>query len=178
MQGMQVLGRGAAVAFLLSVVSSAGVAAPLPMPGQASVAARRAWIASSAMDVPDACGSRAIACRPGVFGSIEAAQLRTLSERFSAQLVEALRPADVTGLHAAGPATWVLYTDTVRGAGAHAVLTIPVAATGNAPDATLLENMTVIVQQVPEPSVLVNVLIGLAWWARASRRGSSPRGSR
>lgn len=178
MQAVQVLGRGAAVAFLLFVVSSVGVAKPLPMPGHTTASTTRGWLASSAADVPEACGRRAIACRPDAFGHIETAQLRTLSERFSAQLVEALRPAaDFTRLHGADPATWALYADAFRGAGAQA-LAMPLAATGPTPDATLLENVTVIVQQVPEPSLLVNVLIGVAGWACASRRSSFFRGSR
>ena len=176
MQGMQVLGRGAAVVFLLSVVSSAGIAAPLPMPGQSTVTAKRGWLASSVMDVPETCLQRTIGCRPGAFGDPETAQLRTLSERFAAQLVDALRPtSDAAGHHAADPATWALSSGAVRGPVAQAMLTLAAAAPGTTPDATLLEHMTVLVLQVPEPSMLINVLIGLVWWTRAASTSRSFR---
>ena len=63
---------------------------------------------------------------------------------------------------------WALYTNAIDGVvGTHARLALSVAAAaGPTPDATLLEDVAVLVQQVPEPSLLVSVLIGLACWRR------------
>ncbi|AMY08730.1 hypothetical protein LuPra_01934 [Luteitalea pratensis] len=173
MRVAQMWGRGAAVAFLLSVVSSATVAAPLQIREQTP--ASRGWLAQPAIDVPDSCAQRVIACRPGRFGELEQVRTLSLPETFAAQLVEALGPADVVELQVANPVAWALYTNAIDDVvGTHGRLALSVAAAaGPTPDATLLEDVAVLVQQVPEPSLLANVLIGLACWRRVSRRPST-----
>ena len=165
MHEVQVLARGAVVALLMSVVSSTTAAAPLQLAGHTT--AGHGWL-PSAIDVPDPCAQRVIACRPGQFEAFEFVQ-RTVFARFSAQIGEALGPvASVLELQSAVPVARVLYTDALSGASPSFV--IP-AAGADAPDeSALFDGVAVLVQEMPEPPVLVTMAIALMSLARARRR--------
>ena len=170
MRVVQVWGRGAAVALLLSAVSSVAGAAPFQMAGQTP--ASRDWLALPAVDVPDPCAQHVIACRPGRFGELAETRARSLFETFAAQLGEATSPtADAGDLATGDTAVWALSAGSIAGGGTQARLALAAAAANPTRDATILEDVSVLVQQVPEPSLLISLLIGIAGWRL--RRGPS-----
>ena len=163
MRVVQVWGRGAAVAFLLSVVSSVASAAPFQMAGHTP--ASRGWLGSPAVDVPDPCAEDVLMCRPGRVGELAETPARSLFETFAAQLGEATSPTtDAVALPTGNSAAWALYAGSIAGGGTHVRLALTSAAADPTRDATLFEDVSVLVQQVPEPSLLVSVLIGLLGW--------------
>jgi hypothetical protein len=172
----QVMGRGAAVAFLLSVVSAAAGAAPIQMSGPRAVS--RGQLASSAIDLADSCAQHVIGCGAVRFGELEPVPTPSLFATFAAQLRQATTAPLVTDADDGTADAWALSTGPMIGGLTQARLARIAASTADsAGDVTLLEDVSVLVQQVPEPSLLVSVALAIAL-TRASlsrRAGPAPR---
>ena len=169
----QVVGRGAAVAFLLSVVSAAAGAAPFQMSGQSAVS--RGQLAVSAVDLADPCAQHVIGCGAVRFGELAPVPTPSLFATFAARLGEATSAPLVTDVDDGTAEAWALYTGPMIGGVTQARLArIAATAADSGGDVTLLEDMSVLVQQVPEPSLLVSVALGIGLTrASLSRRARS-----
>ena len=160
MRVVRVLGRGAAVAFLLCVVSRVAVATPFDLAGK--LVAGPPWPASHHADLPEPCAQHVIACNAGRFGELDHTHA-TLFEAFAARLDEATSSVtDAVDPPADDAVAWALYAGTMTTGAPDARGALTTTAASPTPDTTLFEDVSVLVQQVPEPPLLVSVLLGIA----------------